>query len=469
MPTSALLLLGAAVAGYLVLAPLRRALLGALATQVLLPGVLVVPNPLSAYPTFGRVALVALAANVARRWWRGDLADDAWRWTPVHAALALLVLVGLVNGVLLAQPELSTWDTLHGWASLVDQLVLFALATAVLRTDPDPRWLLRGIGAVVVASATLGALEHLTGGAWGHWLFSHRPSLQGLDAAHALDLRGGRTRVRAGAEFALEFAWVSVMLLPALVAATTLLPRRDRWLGLALPVLVVAAVYWSYSRSPLPFVAVGVVAVWAGSSFSRRVGVLLATLVAGGALFVLTSPNLLTPLTTSSNQATVDVRRERLPRVAALVADRPVQGLGIGGLDRAGIPTTDASYQRAYGQFGVVGATWLVVTVAVAIGATARSLRARSRLGRSAGAAMTAGVVAGAFGAASFDLFSLGGSAAVFWLLVGGGVVFGEQAGGRVPVWRESAGRAGVVLVAVAAGTVLAMAWPRQVVGTARY
>lgn len=467
MPAAGILLLAAAAAGYGLVAPVRRALALLVAVTVLVPSTLVVPNGLSPYPTFGRVVLLAVAVNLLRRHARGDLPPGVTRLTPVHGVLAALVAVSLTCGVALASPSTSTEASVGTFAVVVEQLVLFAVVLVAVRVVDDPRRVLGTLGLVVVASAAIAAVEHVTGDSWGRFLFHGLAAQHGTDPARPLELRAGEPRVRAGAQFALQFAWVSVALVPTLLAAAVVdRARAARWASGA--ALVVLAVAWSASRSAFPGLALAVVVLWLASGLHRRLGGVLL----GGLVVVLVAvavaPSLTARLDRSTDEGSIDSRTEKVPAVLAFVAQDPWTGLGHNGLEPVGIRSTDNSYLLAYAETGAIGAAVFGIALATALALALRGLRRAPGDVRLVQAAAVAGAATLAAGGLAFDAFSLGGSAGPFWILVAVAVVCGEHAEGPFEPTRPPARRVLWPVAGLAVGLVVLAAAPTHAVRTLR-
>ena len=463
MPAAGILLLAAALAAVAAFAPLRWGFAALVATVLLVPATLVVPNGFTALPTVGRVVLLAGAAGLAVRIARGEVSRRVLAPTVVHLALGGLLVVALVLGVGAATPLTSLSTSVMTWLDLAEQALFFVVVLAWIRAVGDVRVVTRIAAGVLLAAALVAVAEHVTGRAWGAFLFHGVPSQQGTDAAWPLSVRAGQVRVRAGAQFALEYAWTVVALVPLAALAATRLASRWRWPVTAVVVGVpVLTLWWAFSRSASVGLVI-VLAIAAVAARDRRIGAIAGVSAVVALVLVVALPSLVHMLSFAIDPGAIEVRFQRLPAILDLVAAHRWTGLGLGGLDAAGFPTTDSSYLLAYADLGATGAAALVATLLVGLGACARGLRGTAGHLRATAGVAFAGAAALVLGAVTFDTFSVLGAARVFWLLVALGVVAAEQA--RGPAWIPSfAPRRLAWPVGLAAvGVVIALAAPTHV------
>src|SRR5262249_36867159 len=134
---------------------------------------------------------------------------------PAPAALLTVLAFTFVFGVVFSASAGYVSGGSQRLIDLATQVVFFLGCLVLVRQLPSPWRALTIASAVVGVSAGIAIIEHFNHGSFGHWIFSKLPAQRQTDAAHPLSLRDAQQRVRAGAEFALEFAWVAVMLLPA--------------------------------------------------------------------------------------------------------------------------------------------------------------------------------------------------------------------------------------------------------------
>jgi hypothetical protein len=426
MPAPVLALLTIAAALLAARWPGRVGFTVLVASVVLVPATLTLPNGVSSYLTVHRVVLLGLVAGllVRRR-------PRTWRPTPTSLAFVVFLALLLVAGVLLASPSVAFGTEVSRYADFVEQAVVLVACTAVVRNDPDAAWFVIPVTGVLLVSAAIGVVEHFTHHSWSHWLFSQLPSQQGSPAAGPLALRQGQVRVRAGNDYPLGYAWVLAALLPFLVVMSLRLRRSRVLLLVGGGSLVVAAIYWSYARSALFGVLVALI-VTGLAARDRRVGIVVCAAVALGVAAFVFAPQLSHHFSSAIDQGSIDVRQQRIPIVLEAVAHRPWTGLGLGGLLLLGLPSTDATYLLIYGDAGVAGLAGLAGLLGVAAFGVARGLAAQPRdLRRAAAAALGATLAVVAAGLA-FDAMSLVGTADVLWVVVGMGVAIGERA--RRPV-----------------------------------
>src|SRR3954452_888508 len=265
MPSVVLALLATLLAVALALLPLRAAFATFVVSLLVIPATLPVPNPVTTYLTVTRLLLVVLALRLVVGVRFGRLPRETLRWTPLHTAFAVFLAATFVAGVALASPTTSWTGTTAEWYDLVDQFVFLVVAIGYVRAIGNLRWVLGTVAVALLVSVGIALIEHAGGGSWGHWLFSRQRVA--ADASHPLEIRAGSVRVRAAAEFALEFGWITVILLPALLAWVAGLRR---WFvpTLLLVAVVLLAEYWSYSRTALA--AFGVIAVVAAVAARDR-------------------------------------------------------------------------------------------------------------------------------------------------------------------------------------------------------
>lgn len=455
MPTAVLASVAVLLAVTVLFVRLRVAFAIVIASAVLVPGPLPVRNPITSEATFTRVLLIALAIRLLFGLRNGEVPGRAWRWTTVHTAMAVFLATLLIGGVAFFQPGGPTPDVVPPLVNVLDQFLFFAVVLATVRAIGDLRWVLGVISGVLLVSAGIGVIEHFTHGSWGHFLF--RTEQPGSSASDVLEQRTGHVRVRAGAEYALQYGWVTAMLLPALLSWLAL--RRDelrRWVPLALAcsALVLLAEYWSYSRTALAAIG-GIALVTALAARERRLLAMCSAGVAIGVVAFLLSGTLQNGFV-GLPSGYVDVRTNRLPVIFGAVASHPWHGLGLGGLAILGIQSTDSSYLQLYGDAGLLGLVGGVAVLVCALVSCLAGLRARVRTDRLAAAAAVAGALAMLVGGVAYDALRSLSSARPFWVLIAVGIVAAERVRGTLPVVvRHSARTTAAVLIgAVVAGVV---------------
>jgi hypothetical protein len=445
-----------AALGYIVWASLERAFVAYLAVLILLPAALSLPNGLVSVLTVHRVAVLALGLRAVIALRRREISIDALRPTTVHAIFFVFVAVALVNGVLLAAPQTSTTEAVNTWLGVVDQFLAFAVAVVVLRTLPNTRAIARAFAVLVGISAVIAICERITGTSWARLVLKNMPGQSHVLNAIPLEQRGGGARVRAAAEFGLQFGWISTIALP-IVAVVAI--RARHWALRLAPFALVLAIYWANSRSTVPGIAV-VIAIVALFGGSRRATVLGLAALAVGALLWFGVSAVNAPFHGTRQTASSQIRSKRLPEIVDILRERPYQGLGFNGTDPYGFPTTDSSYLLVYSELGVVGAASFAALVIVLVAFSVRGLVRPPPWERLLAAAAVAGIVAGLMGGLAFDMFSLAGSANLFWVIAAIAVVLAERDPTRLPRARWSSRRLAGPVLGVVVGVTLAVAVP---------
>jgi hypothetical protein len=475
MPGSALLLLTAALAWSIWRGSYRVALATLLATVVLVPDTLALPGRGLAFLPIGRMLVFLFATRLARDARRGDLWHDDLRLSRVHWAFIAHLSAVFAAGAVLApraaplRPMLGTFPTvIEQMLILVAQLAMFTVALVACRVIGDLRWLVKLFAVVAAISVGIALAEHLTGSSWGYW-FLRGGGRTGTLGAYQLNERGGELRVRAGAQFALAFAWVTAMLFPFIVSHALAATRRLWWL---VPPVAAMTIVWSGSRSALPALGAAAVVLVVAVRFDRRYVVFTVAAALLGAVFLFGSTSLLFAYSSSEASGSDRTRTDRLAVSAEATAERPITGLGIGAVSTTlGDYGTDASYLQAYIETGVLGLTTLCVLLVTAVLCAGAGLRAPPRtLERRVAAATVTALIIGTVGGGAYDLFSVPGSNFVFWAICGLGVAVADRV--RVPAVRmlaPSPWRAAVPVIGVMLGLALAATAPRHGAVTYRF
>jgi hypothetical protein len=439
------------------------ALAALLGTAVLVPTTLVVPNTHFSYLTVQHVLAAAALLRLLRSVAIGRIQPRTMWAGPVAAALVLVAATAFIVGLVTsATATYSVTET----ARLLDigtQLTFLGVCIVLVEQLASP-WLALQIAAgVLLVSAGIGYVEHFSGDAWGQWLFSRLPGHDVTNAAQPLDIRATQPRVRAGAEFALEFAWVSLMLLPA--ALVTAARSRGGRVAAALAVgFVLASVYWSYSRSALAFGLVCLLLLAIASRDSRIVSVLTIAVVASLVAYQV-HPSVTTHLSAATDENSFAVRIQRLHLILVQLAHHPFRGVGLGNLGSTHVATTDNALLLSYAETGALGLTALVVLMVVAIGQTMRAVMVAAESERWVAIACCVGVVTYVVGAQFFDAFTLIQGPQVLWFLVAVATVVARRAGRPVLLPRPAPTVVlGVAAVSVAIAGALVVVVPTHAV-----
>lgn len=426
MPPFLIILLTLAAVG-VVLRGSATVVLGLLLTAALVvPGSLGVPFTNIPYLSVQHVLVLAGIGRLVLGRIDGSLPRSALRPTRVHVALVGLVLVSLLVGVGLVDSGDPVQGALARLFDLLDQLGVLVVFLALLRQQRDLRPAVRAAGVAVGIACVVAVLEYLTKHSLGEFLFRQLPSQRPTPAATPLNGRDGEVRVRVGAEFALQFAWLVVMLLPVLAVAALGARRRQALWAAGAVGLGLLAVYWSFTRTALA--ASVAVLVLAALLSGRRVLALLGTaLVVLGGLAYLAVPAVSRHLDVAADAGSVDARTLRLAPILEVVSHHPVRGLGLGELKASGYRVTDNAYLLQYVELGVIGVVLLVLLLLVAGAETVRALRLVPTADRAVVAACVAGVTAYALSAATYDAFTLIQGTHLLWFLVALPIVLAER------------------------------------------
>ncbi|MGH9084208.1 MAG: O-antigen ligase family protein [Acidimicrobiales bacterium] len=395
---------------------------------LLVPDTATLPGPgLGNLPMY-RIALLALLGGLLARHGLGRDPDSPWRPNRMHAAMLLWVVGAAVVGVAAAEPGLGMTTRSQALGLIVDQLLMLVAVVAVVRITRDPWSIARIIAGVFVVSVVIATSERLFDWSYARW-FLHRPGFRAeVQGVQELEERGAATRVRGAAEFALAYAWVSVLLLPSLLAVLSHASARLRSLLWLLPPLAAATIAWTQSRSALPALGIGVVLLAAASRF-RRVLVLFAIVAALGAgALLLSSPSLREPYDSASARQSDESRADRQAIGAAIARERPVLGQGLSSISsRFALVGLDLEFLSVFVEQGAVGVALFGFVLAVALVSCGRGLRAPPGRDRTLSAAATTTVLLGVAGAFAFDLFKVPGVSLPFWAVVGLGAAHAER------------------------------------------
>lgn len=364
---------GTALAVIVLLYSRPTAVLGLLvASMMLVPATLVAPHVLTSYATVNHVLIGAAAVRLATMAKQGGW-NRLFAPTPLHLALALLVITWTTNGLAFAPPGGIPTVGLQRLVNLAFVAGFYIVVLALCRWIDNPRYVVKTLLVTFGISAVIAVLEHFTNQSYGEHIFNLAKEAGSTTASHVLESRAGHLRVRSSGEFALAYAWVAVMLLP-LITVYLLRARRLLTMSIPLMLLTFAAIYWTYARSAAA--AIPVVFILLAFLLLERRAMLLAAssvLVAFG-LYVFDG-SIRHHLSLHTDTGSVGVRFQRLPPILGAVSHHAYLGLGIGGLQTIGVPTTDNFYLYAYGDTGAVGAAILLVVCVTALVQSCRGIR----------------------------------------------------------------------------------------------
>lgn len=454
MPAVGLAILTILTCAILIVASPRTALGVVLVVTFFVPDTILFPWGGSSHVTVFLVTLLAFCVGLGRKMRREGSARKVLRLTSAHWGLYVFVAVAFVVGVILAGPDVKLSGSFAEWQRLAQQFVFFTAVLVAVRMIGDPVAASRIVAGVVVAAAILGIVEHFTDWSYARWFFQGR---SGGVLDFPLEMRGGDVRVRGASQFAVAYGWTLTILFPLVFAVAA---RSRRIVAAAGPLLVAAAITWTYSRSAYVGVPVSLAVLVLAGRFDRRIARLAG--VAGAAVLVLVFMSPLVSRTFGSPDApsSTQVRAEQVPLVFRAAADRPLIGVGLGGLElQRGIQNTDTTFLVSYGEQGVIGLCALGLLFGVAIATVAPGLSSTSTEERRVGAAAFAGVAITLGAAASLALFSVPSAARAVWVLVALGTSVAQRARRPNPLQlRRVAWRIALPLV----GVVLGLAGPRM-------
>jgi hypothetical protein len=398
------------------------------------PGSLAVPFTSVVYLTILHVLTLAGLGRLVLGRIDGSVERASLRTTRVHAVLGVVVAASLVIGLGGADDGEPLRLALGRIFDLLDQGAIYAVFLALLRQQPDLRRAMRPAVVAVGCGCLVAGIEYATKQSLGEFLFRDLPSQIGTPASFPLGQRSGQVRVRAGAEFALQFAWLVVMMLPLMAAVGMSARRRPRAMALLAVAVGVLTVYASFTRTALA-ASVAVLVVAALLSRQRAMVVLgLGTAALAGVLYVLVPP-VSRHLDVSSDSGSVQVRQLRLPPILDVVSFHPLRGLGLGGLGASGYRVTDNAYLLHYVELGALGVLLLVLVMVAALVEAVRAVRVSAPQDRLLAAAAVAGVLAYVASAATYDAFTLLPGPHLLWFLVALAVTITERnAAPRRPV-----------------------------------
>ncbi len=405
--------------------------LGMLVTSLLLvPATLIMPHLHTSYATVNHVLTLAAALRLALMARQGH--RRLFTATPLHLALGMLIVTWVADGLVFAPGSGAADTALQRVVDLGFVAGFFVVVLALIRLIDNPRFVMRLVVTSFAGMVIIAVVEHFTHQAYGDWLFTRAGAPGSTTAAHVLETRAGHLRVRSSSEFALQFAWIAIMLLPLV---TVFITRMRRWVVIGLPLLAASAVatYWTYSRSAAAAIPVVLLLV-AVLVRDRRATLLAASSVLVAAALFALDPAIQHHLSLAVDQGSIGVRFQRLPPILSAVSHHAFLGLGIGGLQAIGVPTTDNFYLYAYGDTGAVGAAVLVAVCLTALAQSARGLMVTDRFRRQLVVASLIGLVAFLVSGGVLDSLLLTQSAELVMVLLAIATAVAEPELGTIPM-----------------------------------
>lgn len=429
---------------------------------LLVPGATRVPGTGAGQLFIHRLVIAAVVVGLLRGLLQARVDRRVFAIRGTHVAFIAFLAVAVVTGVILAEPRIPAPLSTNTYAGLAEQFAFFVVALAVFRA----------VGAhyaAVVVTVTAGVLaaiavsEGLLSWSYTQWFTRDLPDATGL---LSLDLtrRGPFERVRGSALFALELGWITALLLPLTVATAMSARGRGRFLW-AVPATLIVAMVWTWSRSSYAGLAVGLLVLALGVVVDRpqrAAPLAVVGLVLGG--LVLQGP-LRTTLDLGQTSGEQDVRFQRLPELFDLASERPLVGLGLGGLLDRRFTAVDLSWVNSYATIGVLGVVALAALLLTAAHGAGRFLLAGPSGTRLLAAGAAGGVVVAPIGLAAYDLLSLRTSTQTVWALTALALAANEELGVLpVPMQRRAQlvprPAFGLGLLGLAGGFVLALSVP---------
>lgn len=225
------------------------------------------------------------------------------------------------------------------------------------------------------------------------------------------------------------------------------------------------AINFSVTRSAFPAAAIGLL-VLAVLARDRRFFAVVGITAIVTAAAVLVWPHLTGSLSESVDQGSVEIRSQRLPYLFQLAQGHKVTGLGFGGLNIAGLRTTDFGWLNIYAAVGTVGLVMLILLYGTLIAYIGRGVFQRVRDPRITCAAVVTALLLGAVAGFVYDTFTVMTTARILWLVAALGFASAERVCPRTVLepgyWRAKLRRAAVASAAgLAVGAIAYFAWPR--------
>lgn len=394
---------------------------------LLVPGAVRVPGTGTGQLTIHRVIIAAVLLGLLRTVIIGKLPKHVFAMRGTHVAFVGFLAVGLVTGVVLAEARIPSTLNVNPFADSVEQAIFFVTALAVFRAV-GARRCATVISVVAGVLAAIAISERLVSWSYTQWFTRSLPDPTGGLLSLDLTTRGTEERVRGAATFALELGWVSAMLIPVTIAAAIGSRRRATVLW-AVPAALLWATVWTFSRSAYAGLAIGLVVLVLGVALHQPSRVLPLGVVGLGLGALILQGPLRRTLDLGQTTGEQDVRFQRLPELFDLVSDRPIGGLGLGGLLVRRITVVDLSWVNTYVTLGVVGVVALAALLVTVAHAASRFLLSVPSPTRFVAAGAAAAVVVAPIGLSSYDLLSLRMSTETVWGLAALAIAANEELG----------------------------------------
>ncbi len=396
-----------------------------LALLIALPARLVF-DPLGAV---GRPAL--LLGLVAAYWWSSSrlvpaLGTGNSGFQPVHWILlpyAMFMVLGYAVAHTRALTDLEVSSANRALITLAS-LCGMALLTADGIVSRERLNLV--LGAVVAggaAMATVGIVQFTTG--WDPVPLIRVPGLRYDPGFEGIPTRSLFNRPYGTALHPIEFGVVCAAVLPLAIhygihGAT----KRARSWSWTTTLALALAVPMSLSRSGILALVVAMIYLAAGWQWRQRLTA-FAYSIAFTLLMSVTIPGLLGTIrslfTNTETDPSIVSRRERVPRVLDLIAERPWLGRGHGTYSPDDYFLLDNQYYKTAIESGVLGVVVIVMTLFVGGICIARGARRRARteVSHDLGQALAAPIAGFAVATYTFDAFFYPAFTGILFLLIG--------------------------------------------------
>ena len=381
-------------------------------------------GPLGAIGSPATLLSVAAAA-----WWvvgilHPGLEPDTGR-QPIRLVLLVHAWYMLASYVIAMTRPVTPLEETGSLRAAITIVGLTGLALLVCDGVEDRRRFDRLVHVAILAAtffASIGILQWATG-------FGFELDLPGLswntDGGQTAHDRGSFTRPWGTALHPIEYSVVNAAMLPLAINRALLLshgPARTR--ALACAGLIALSVPLSISRSGLVVLPVGLAVVALGWSWRQRRQALLIGLAAVPFLWLLI-PGLVGTLiglfTDTGSDVSIQARLDRIPRIMAVIRERPWLGLGNGTWSVEDYFLVDNEFFITTMETGIVGAvlTFVLVGTAVAMGLWMRYRPAATYADGQMGLACAGTILGLTASLFTFDAFYYRITSSVLFLTIG--------------------------------------------------
>ena len=218
-------------------------------------------------------------------------------------------------------------------------------------------------------------------------------------------------------------AWAFAIAMPMVTAVSLYAKRR---IAAVAPLLMLAGVLFTVSRSVPAGIALGLAALVLLTRLDRRVLAFVMVGVVAAGFLVLANPSIV-PSYDEARADSADTRVRRLAILTDQVSAQPYQGLGLAALREQGIGGTDSSYSFYYASLGVPGLLAHIILMLTLLATVAVGLRSHSPPMRLVAAASIGGVLAALLGDFATNIFFVSAASKTFWIIAALGVAASES------------------------------------------